>query len=221
MGVSLGKPLTNLVGHPAHAVVALAVGVVLGAAAEPDLEGDLGMGDFPRVAEVQPVVQHLDLPAVLDGLIEDAELVANAVAGGRDLQGGQRIEVAGGQAAEAAVAEAGLLFLFQKLVERQAERLHGLLGRLPDAEADQVVAKLRPDEELGREIGHGAAGLRKIGVRSVNPAVQHAIPHRVRQGQVVVVGRGHLGEFGLVGEQVLEEVVLDGLDIEPEVDVLA
>jgi hypothetical protein len=67
------------------------------------------------------VIQHLDLPAILDGLIENAEFVADAVARGRDLQGGQRIEVARGETAEAAIAQTRLFLLFQKLVQRQAQ----------------------------------------------------------------------------------------------------
>src|ERR1035441_8001412 len=100
--------------------MALGIGIVLGVAAEADPERDFGMRDFPRVAEVKPVVQHLDLPAVLDGLIENAEFVADAVARRRNFERGQRIEIARSQTAEAAIAEAGLFFLFQKLVERQA-----------------------------------------------------------------------------------------------------
>jgi hypothetical protein len=217
----VGEPLDEVVGKPAHAVVPLAVRVSLGVAAEPDLESDFGMGNFPRVPEVQPVVQHLYLPAVLDGLIEDAEFVANAIAGGRDLQCGQRVEVAGSETAKTSIAEAGLFFLLKQLVEREAELFHGQPGWLPDVEADQVVAKLWPDEELRREIGHRAAGLRKIGVRGVDPAMKQTIAHGIGQGQVVVVGRGGLGELRLVGEHVLKEVVLDGLDIQPKVNILA
>jgi len=52
-------------------------------AAQLDQEGDLGVRDFPGVAQAQPAVEHLDLPAVVDLLVEDAELVADAVADGR------------------------------------------------------------------------------------------------------------------------------------------
>ena len=65
-----------------------------------------GPGDLPRVGPAQPVVRLLDLPAVLDLLPEDAVLVAQAVADRRDLQRGQRVDEAGGQPAEAAVAQA-------------------------------------------------------------------------------------------------------------------
>ena len=47
----------------------------------------------------------LDLPAVLDLLAEHAVLVAQAVADRRDLERGQRVEKAGGQPAQPAVAQ--------------------------------------------------------------------------------------------------------------------
>ena len=49
--------------------------------------GDLGPADLPGVAQAQPLVRHLHLPAVPDLLVEDAEFVADAVADGRNLQG--------------------------------------------------------------------------------------------------------------------------------------
>ena len=92
-------------GHPAHAVDACVVDVVLGVAAPADEVVHVGLGDLPRVPVDQPVVGLLDLPAVVDLLLEDAELVADAVADRRPLEGGQRVEVARRQPAQAAVAE--------------------------------------------------------------------------------------------------------------------
>jgi hypothetical protein len=60
--------------------VAGVVRVVLGVAAPLDQVVDVGFGDLPRVSVVQPVVGLLDLPAVMDFLVEDAEFVADAVA---------------------------------------------------------------------------------------------------------------------------------------------
>ena len=120
----------------------------------------------------------------------------------------------------AAIAQPRLFLLLQELFEREAEIGHGLLGRLPDAQAHEVVAELWPDEEFRREIGHGAHRLGEVGVRGVNPAVQQAVTHDVRKGQVVVVRRGDLAELRLMGEELLLEVALDGLGVETEVDVV-
>ena len=54
------------------------------------------------------------LPAVLDRLPEDAVLVAQPVAHGRELHRGHRIEEAGGEPAEPAIAEAGVGLLLEK-----------------------------------------------------------------------------------------------------------
>ena len=77
---------------------------------------DLRLGDLPRVAVIEPVVGGLDLPAVVNLLVEDAEFVANAVTDGRALKGGQRFQVARCEPAKASVAQARLLFAGQHLV---------------------------------------------------------------------------------------------------------
>ena len=80
--------------------------VQLDVAAEADGLRVLVARQLPGVAELQPVVVLLDLPAVLDLLLEDAEVVADAVADGGQLQRGQRVHEAGRQPPQAAVAEA-------------------------------------------------------------------------------------------------------------------
>ena len=100
----VGHTLDDPLGYPANPHAAVIAGVLLRVAAQHDLEGGLGPREFPGVAELQPVIGALDLPAILDLLFEDAVLVANAVADGRDLQGCQRIQKTGGQPAQPAVA---------------------------------------------------------------------------------------------------------------------
>ena len=70
------------------------------------LDCPFGPRHFPGVAETQPLVRLLDLPAVDDFLLEDAELVADAVADRWNLQRGERIEETRGETTEAAVAQA-------------------------------------------------------------------------------------------------------------------
>ena len=59
------------------------------------------------------------LSAVLDALREDAVLVADAVAVGGQADGGHGVEEAGGQPAEAAVAQAGVLLDVLQLLDVQ------------------------------------------------------------------------------------------------------
>ena len=54
--------------------------MVLCTSAEAHVVRDLRADDLPWVPETQPLVGQLDLPAVADGLIENAELLADAVA---------------------------------------------------------------------------------------------------------------------------------------------
>ena len=80
-------------------------------------------------------VRDLDLPAVADGLIEDAELVADAEAHRGDLQGGQGIEIAGGEAAQTAVAETRFFLFIEDGVQVEFQVGHGGAGLLFEAEA--------------------------------------------------------------------------------------
>ncbi len=72
--------------------------------AELDLDTPLRTSDLPRITEGEPFVGLLYLPPVDDLLLEYAELVANAVRDRRDLERRERIDEAGGEPAEAAVA---------------------------------------------------------------------------------------------------------------------
>ena len=174
--------------HPPGAVVAGLVGVVLGVAAPLDQVADIGFGDLPGVSVRQPVVGLLNLPAVADLLVEDAELVADAVADCRTLEGGQRVQVARRKPAQTAVAQSGLFLAGQDLVELLAHRPQRVLCRLLHLEVQQVVAQLRAHQEFGRQVaGHLAAEIER-GLRRRHPAVLHAVTHGQSESPVVVLG---------------------------------
>jgi hypothetical protein len=84
-------------------------------AAELHIESDFRTYDLPGIAEVQPLVRQLNLPPVPDHLIEDAELVSDAVADGRNVQRRQRVHVTGSEPPQAAIAQAGLLLLVDEI----------------------------------------------------------------------------------------------------------
>ncbi len=115
----------------------------------------------------QPLVGPLHLPAVDDLLLEDAELVADAVAHGRDLQGRQRIDEAGRESPEATVAETGLHFLLPQFVEVEAKLADRLAHRVVDAQVDQLVAEVRSHQDFGGEVCHRPRTLRGVGQREV------------------------------------------------------
>ena len=100
----------------------------LGVAVEPDHLQVVRSGELPRVAVEGPVVGALDLMAVLEGLLEDPELVPDAVAHGRHVQRGQGVKQAGGQAAQAAVPQPRLHVEGLKLLDGETGCGHGPAG---------------------------------------------------------------------------------------------
>ena len=182
------------------------------AAAEMDLELGFGAFDLPGVAEAEPMVGFLDLIAVFDDLAEDAVVVADAVAVAGELEGGEGIEEAGGKAAEAAVAEAGVAFEVAEEIPGEAEVGHGLADVVIDLEVDDVVAHGAADEVLhGEVVGALGAGL-VVGDGGADPAVDEAVADGEGEGVVAVVVGG--GEF-VLGQgilQVVEVAALDGFD---------
>ncbi len=73
--------------------------------------------DFPRETLAQPRIRFFNLVSVLDTLVEHAVLVAYAVADDRQRQRCTTVQEAGGQAAETAIAEAGVMFAFVHVLE--------------------------------------------------------------------------------------------------------
>jgi hypothetical protein len=118
----------------------------------------------------------------------------------------------GGEAAEAAVAEPGLLLLGEDLVEVVPQLGHRLPGLVLQAEVQQVVGEVRPQQELRRQVADGAAGLLPVGLARGHPAAHDLAAHGQGQGQVALVGCRPLGEASHGGEEGFLEVLLDGLD---------
>ena len=89
--------------------------------AKPYREAELPR-QLPRIAVAQPLISDLDLPAVMDGLLEDAVLVANPVTDRRDLQRGEGVHVTRSQASQTAVSKARLLLGLEDRLQIQAQR---------------------------------------------------------------------------------------------------
>ena len=81
------------------------------------------------------------LPAVLDRLAEDAVFVAQTVAHGGKLHRGHRVEEAGGQAPEPAVAQAGVGFCFEQAEPIEVLLLDGLPGDGVEQEVRDIVGQ--------------------------------------------------------------------------------
>ena len=180
---------------------------MLGASAEFHVERNVRPHDLPWIAEPQPLVREFHLPPVADRLVEDAELVADAVADGRDAETGERIHVARGQAAQPAVAEAGLLLLVEQVAEVLPDARQGLLRRAPDVEIDEAVAQVRPDQKFSGEIRDQLRARVPLNdrFRRCHTAVEQPIAHRIGQRHVPVVARREPRRLGQQELKVLDQ----------------
>ena len=206
--------LATLDREPVAAVLTL---VADDLAAKGDGDGALRATDLPGEAVGEPVVGLLDLATVLDGLVEQAVAVAHAVAVAGDALMGERVHEARGQAAQSAVAEAGVDLLALDVAQRQAHVGQGLVDHVANAVVDEVVVQQGADQELEREVidlllvvlpvalvggnldlarlgrNEGRQGLEALGIRAVR--------HRLADGG----GAGRL--------ELLDEVVLPVKDL--------
>ncbi len=114
---------------------------LLHTAAEMDLHLVLGHTDLPGVPAhiVEPGVRRLHLGIVDDALAEEAVFIADAAAHGRIVQRGEGIEEAARQAAQTAVAQAGIGLHVLQLVDGQAQVGEDLPVYLCLVEVEKVV----------------------------------------------------------------------------------
>ena len=178
-------------------------------AAEADLVHDLAALEFPGVAEGQPVLGRLDLCAVDDALLEQAVVVADAVAEAGDAERRHALHEAGGEPAEAAVAEGCVRFELRDGIEVEADERQRLAHLLLQAEVAERVLEQAADQEFEREIVDALAA-RALGLADRgHPAVDDLVAHgENRRGQPVVVQR-----HGRLLADVVDEL---GLDLLPQ-----
>ncbi len=178
-------------------------------AAEADLATDFGTDDLPGVAETQPLVGDLALPAIDDGLVEDAKLVADAIADGGHFDGGKRVHVAGGEPSESAIAETGFLLLIEDFIQITTQSRERLAGGFGDAEVEQIVAEMRTGEKLGREIGHAASVVGANVFQTGHRVVEHPVADGQCQGEIQVVRRSDPAGAAKGAAEVFEERLFD------------
>ena len=209
----------DVVGHGLHGLVvqvaehhAPALLGHLHAAAEVHLHGVLGMGDLPDVALGQPVVRHLHLIAVHQLLAEQAVLIADGAAHGGQLQRGQAVQEAGRQAAQAAVAQAGLRLFLEHHGAVDAQLVQGLHVVLLVDQVHHVVVQRAAHQELGAEVVDLLGLLLLAGVAGIAAALHDLIAHHQRQRLIELLGRRVAGLAGKLRAQLVFDAVLDLLD---------
>ena len=151
----------------------------------------VGPGDLPGVGTPQPVVRLLALPAALDGLPEHAVFIAQAVSHRRELHRGHRVEEAGGEAPQAAVAQAGVRLLFQDGKQVDVLLFDQLPGDGIEQEVRHVVGQRPADEELHRQVIDALGVLALVGLLGAHPALREDVPHGTGHGlEALAVGNG-------------------------------
>ena len=171
--------------------------------AEADLNRVVHLGDKPAVRCDGPVVGDLGLLAVLELLTENAELVADGIAGGLQAERGHAVHIAGGQTAETAVAEAGVRLLFKNIGRAEAEILKRTAKRLTYAEVVGVLHQAAAHQELHGHIMDFLFRMPRIldGEKTAHDLTDH---HR-RSLEDLVLGRGLAG-----GGKVSAELIFNG-----------
>jgi hypothetical protein len=104
----VGNCFDGLVRTPDGARATVGLGRGLHPTAEVDIILNLRTRKFPRITEGQPIFRIFVLPAVSDDLSEQSMIVADAIAAGWYTQRCQTLHEAGGEPAQAAVAECGV-----------------------------------------------------------------------------------------------------------------
>ena len=192
----------GLAGRP-HAVHHLAV------------EGNLVRGGalhLPRVTHLEPVVGVLHLLARLrvDALLEKAVLVAQAVAPGGQVQRGDGVQEARGEAPEAAVTEAHVLLdggAGLEVVPQRAERVRVLAGQTQVADGVGERAAL---QVLHRDVVR-LLGVRRVEVRVGGVPVLHELLAHGLRGRTVHVVRLELERHRAHLAGLVHDVGRDGL----------
>ena len=128
------------------------------------------------------MVGLLVLESVHEGLAKEAELVVDAVAEAGHVHGGERIEEAGGEASQAAVAEGGVGLLHGDLLEVGAELGEDRFGVAVEAEVGEVVAEGAAHEEFHGEVVEPLGVLLLVAPLALAHGVERRPPHGHGEG---------------------------------------
>jgi len=117
-------------------------------ALELHFERKLRVRDLPGIAVLQPFLGLLDLVAVFDVLFENPEIISKAIADCGKIQGGNRIQEAGGEPPEPAIAEARFDLEFPEILPLEPLFRHGRAADVFHLKIDDIVAHHATNQEL-------------------------------------------------------------------------
>ena len=194
--------------HPAGPQPALVVINGLGVPVEPDHLQVVWSGELPRVAVEGPVVGKLDLVAIFEGLLEDPELIPDAVAHPGHVQGGQGVKQAGGQPAQAPVPQPRLHVEILQLPGGVPGRGTSLAGQVGGTGVQRVLPELAPQHVLRRQVVDELRVGLIVRPGRPGPAVREAVTDGHRQRPVDVLGTRRLRCRPPLVTQVVSQVPL-------------
>ena len=205
----VGNPHYRVIIDPARDNPPRGIALVIHPPAEAHLEFVFRPLDFPGIPVAQPVVRLLHLKAVLDALPENPVIVPDPVAVARQLHRRQRIQKAGREPPETAVAQPGVALDVADDIPIEPEVIHHLAHVRVQPQVDHVVAHRAADEVLHREVVHPFYVLLVVRLAGLDPPLDQPVAHGHRQRHVAVVVRGRVL---VLGQRVLQMILKTQLE---------
>jgi hypothetical protein len=151
----------------------------------------------------------LYLIAILEDLLEDPELIPDAIAHRRDVEGRQRVEQAGGQPAQAPVPQPRLHVKSLKGIGGNTADGKRLAGQVGGAGVDRVLPELTPQHVLRRQVVDELRVGRIMRLGRPGPAIRRPVTDGDSQCPVGVMSAGRLDRRPPVVIQVVNQVLLE------------
>ncbi len=199
----VGHRLDGLLRMPDRLPAALSRGDLLQPAAKLDVVNHLGALEFPGIAERQPLLGMLLLPAVLDDLPKEAMVVTDPVAAGGDAEARHAFHKTRGKTPEAAIAEGCVRFGAAHPVRIDAEIAQRNFDDFTVPQVADNIVQQPADQKFQRHVVDALAAFGIADALRREPAVDDAVAQCERRrdkpvpvGRVRCVFADRQGQFG-------------------------
>ena len=179
-------------------------------AAEADFDCAFTALEIPGIAVLEPGFWQFHLVAILDFLAEKPVYIADAIAMRRHVDGRHGFHEAGGQSAEAAIAECRIRLQFRDDVQIDIQRGERFAHLFQHAHVGKGIAHQAADQEFQRQVVNALAALPVGAFRGIDPARDDAIANHLDGSVEPIVTRRHTGVLADAKHQRLEDFVCEG-----------